>query len=391
MPRIPWFAVQKPLPSGRATLLSACSFLVPLVVWCLVSYVPFIWHPYIKITDAGSSIYLQKGQLLDRTTFKQENKRLEEAGKEPAKGGRANPVYLPAPDEVIRAMYTAFTTPPRRPGEPWLYQSLWHSIRVVFLAFFLSSALGVPLGILCGVFGFFAKLCEPFIEFFRYLPAPVFGALAVAVLGINDWPKIAIIFIGTFFQQVLIIANTTRKLEPALVEAAQTLGARGATLIRRVVLPAIAPHVYRDMRILLGWAWTYLIVAEVVGTSTGITWFINLQAKYRIYTNVYAAIFILGIIGLSTDLLLAVIEKNLFVWNGGRRNAFFQFLLEPPQPVNKALSFTETDRSHRDARYPVAQLQRAESGCCRTLCPSPQAADHHGGPQHHQAVRHGKG
>ncbi len=124
----------------------------------------------------------------------------------------------------------------------------------------------MPLGILCGTYAGFARLNEPFIEFFRYLPAPAFGALAVAMLGIYDAPKIAIIVIGTFFQQVLVIANTTRKLDAGLVEAAQTLGAKQLKLLSRVVIPGILPDLYRDMRILLGWAWTYLIVAELIGT-----------------------------------------------------------------------------------------------------------------------------
>ncbi len=157
----------------------------------------------------------------------------------------------------------------------------------------------MPLGILGGAYRFFARLQEPFIEFFRYLPAPAFGALCVAVLGIYDAPKIAIIFIGTFFQQVLIIANTVRRVDPALIEAAQTLGAKGWRLLRGVVIPASITEIYTDMRILLGWAWTYLIVAEVVGTMSGITYFINQQARYRNFPNVYAAIAMIGIIGLS--------------------------------------------------------------------------------------------
>jgi NitT/TauT family transport system permease protein len=333
MSHAPWLAIRKEPPARRSAILTVLSFVLPLAIWCLVSYVPFIWHPLVEVTDSGDSIYLEKGGLVDRASFEQENARIAAENGRQARGVRANPVYLPAPHEVARAMYTAFTTEPRRPEEPWLHESLWHSIRVVFLAFWISSIIGVPLGILCGVFGLISKLFEPFIEFFRYLPAPVFGALAVAVLGIGDGPKIAIIFIGTFFQQVLVIANTTRKVEPALIEAAQTLGARGATLVRRVVLPAISPHIYRDMRILLGWAWTYLIVAEVVGASTGITWFINQQAKYRIYENVYAAILIIGVIGFGTDYLLGVIEKNLFVWNGGRRNRFFRFIMDPAPPI----------------------------------------------------------
>ena len=140
------------------------------------------------------------------------------------------------------------------------------------------------------------------------------GALAVAVLGIYQAPKIAIIFIGTFFQQVLIIANTTRKLDPSLLEAAQTLGAKNLALLFRVVVPGILPDLYKDMRILLGWAWTYLIVAELIGTSSGITWFITQQARYKNFDNVFAAIMIIGIIGLLTDLLLAWLGRRIFPW-----------------------------------------------------------------------------
>ena len=174
----------------------------------------------------------------------------------------------------------------------------------------------MPLGILCGTYAAFARLNEPFIEFFRYLPAPAFGALAVAILGIYDGPKIAIIVIGTFFQQVLIIANTTRKLDVALVEAALTLGTKKARkLLSRVVMPGILPDLYRDQRILLGWAWTYLIVAELIGTSSGITWFITQQARYQHFDNVYAAIMMIGIIGLGTDMLLALAGRRLFPWD----------------------------------------------------------------------------
>jgi NitT/TauT family transport system permease protein len=177
---------------------------------------------------------------------------------------------------------------------------------------------GLPLGILCGTYRFFARLQEPFIEFFRYLPAPAFGALCVAILGIDDAPKVAIIVIGTFFQQVLIIANTVRKVDPALIEAAETLGAKGWRLLTSVVIPAAIADIYTDMRILLGWAWTYLIVAEVFGTMSGITLFITLQGRYLHYENVYAAIAMIGIIGLTTDMILAGLAGVLFPWKRRR-------------------------------------------------------------------------
>lgn len=303
-------------------MLTILSFIVPLALWSVVSYTPWVWHPLIRVTDPGGVDYFSTGMDVDRDVFAHETANMVKAGLRVPAGFRKNPVYLPAPHEVALAFFTAFTTPPRLPDEPWLHESLGHSIRTIFWGFVISSIFGVPLGILCGTYRFFSRLQEPFIEFFRYLPAPAFGALCVAILGIDDAPKIAIIFIGTFFQQVLVIGNTVRKVDPALIEAAQTLGGRGWRLLTHVVVPAAITDIYTDMRILLGWAWTYLIVAEVVGTMSGITYFIYQQARYRHFDNVYAAIGMIGIIGLGCDMALAWLGTVLFPWKRrGRRKA----------------------------------------------------------------------
>jgi NitT/TauT family transport system permease protein len=312
-----WFAVRAELGARKRTLLGIGSFLLPVLVWCIVSYTPFIWHPKIQVSDAGGVDYFQVGMLVDKAMFQQEVANMRSQHLVLPRGEPANPIYLPAPHQVAKAFYTAFTKAPDQKDLPWLHESLWHSIQVIFWGFVISSLIGVPLGILSGTYAALGRLNEPFVEFFRYLPAPAFGALAVAVLGIYDGPKIAIIVIGTFFQQVLIIANTTRKLDATIVEAALTLGTRRLKLLTRVVVPGILPDLYRDQRILLGWAWTYLIVAELIGTSTGITWFITQQARYQHFENVYAAIMIIGIIGFGTDLLLARLGHRLFPWDRG--------------------------------------------------------------------------
>lgn len=334
-----WLVPYRPISSQAGWWLTVGSFLLPLVLWCVVSYVPFIWHPLVKITEPGGVSFFQPGSLVERSTFALENAKMREQGLAEAVGIPANPVFLPAPDAVATALYKSFTTPPRRAGDKWLHESLWHSIQIIFWGFLWSCLFGIPLGIFAGVFAAGSKLVEPVIDFTRYMPAPAFGALAVAVLGIYDAPKIAIIFIGTFFQMVLVIANTARKLDPSLIEAAQTLGARRPQLLFRVVLPGISVDLYNDLRILLGWAWTYLIVAEYIGASSGITFFINQQAKYRIYDNVFAAILIIGLIGFTTDRVLAVLGHYLFPWKrqAGERGvaSLMRFLKNPspPSPV----------------------------------------------------------
>ena len=327
MPRHSWLAVRKDLTPRRHTALGVIAFLLPLAIWSLISYVPFIWHPMIKVEDPGAVSWFRVGQLIPREDFEKELVHVQTEGGHLPNGIRANPIFLPAPHAVGRALYTAFTTAPVLRGDLWLHESLMMSIKTIFWGFVISSALGVPLGILCGSYSAISRITEPFVDFIRYMPAPAFGALMVAIWGIHLEPKIAIIVIGTFFQQVLVVANTVRKTELSLIEAAETLGAKRHQLVWRVIVPASMPDLYSDLRILLGWAWTYLIVAEVVGVSSGITFFINQQAKYRNFDNVYAAIVIIGIIGLLTDQVLAFIGVRVFAWKNPRPSRMRTYLI----------------------------------------------------------------
>jgi NitT/TauT family transport system permease protein len=322
--RRPLLSVRDALSPRAHAAAGVLAFVVPLVLWCVLSYVPFLWHPLVLVQDAGDSTvpgqyaFIAPGQRVDGEVFDGRNAELSAARRQLASGERVNPIFLPAPHEVARAFYTAFTSAPERTGDFWLHESLLHSCTIILLGFIYSMLIGIPVGLLCGTFSLFSRLIEPFVDFVRYMPAPVFGALAVAVLGLGDEPKITIIFIGTFFQAVLVVANTTRSVDFALIQAAQTLGANHRQLLLRVVVPAALPALYRDMRILLGWAWTYLVVAELIGEKSGISAFLYQQQRYRHFENVYAGIVMIGLIGLITDQVLAFLGQYLFPWESGK-------------------------------------------------------------------------
>ncbi len=316
----PWLAVRTELSGRQNTILMIAALVLPLAIWSVVSYVPFVWHPMMHVTEAGETS-LAEGRRYDREVFAAANANAASAGLEAAAGYRANPVFLPAPDEVVRGFYRAFTTPPQIRDDQWFHESIADSLRIIFWGFFWSCLFGVPIGLLCGTFTAISKVVEPPIDFIRYMPAPAFGALMVAIFGLADAPKISIIFIGTFFQMVLVVANTTRLLDRALLEAAQTLGAGHGQMVRNVILPGVLPKLYNDLRILLGWAWTYLIVAELIGAKSGVTAFIAQQSRYFNFDLVYAAIIVIGVIGLTTDQMLQAVARLLFPWqypNPGR-------------------------------------------------------------------------
>ena len=121
----------------------------------------------------------------------------------------------------------------------------------------------------------------------------------------------------------------------------QTLGARDRQLLTHVIIPGMLPQLYQDLRIMLGCAWTALIVAELIGASSGISWFINQQGKYRNYDNVFAGIILIGLIGLITDQMLAFIGRFLFPWQAHRHSraerAIWQVATWPLRLAGKAV------------------------------------------------------
>ena len=107
-----WFAVRQELSPTRKKIIGLASFLLPLLIWCIVSYVPFIWHPMVIIENPGDVDYFQVEMLVDKATFNEEFNAMQRGGKAQPQGYPANPIYLPAPHAVAKALYTAFVNAP---------------------------------------------------------------------------------------------------------------------------------------------------------------------------------------------------------------------------------------------------------------------------------------
>jgi NitT/TauT family transport system permease protein len=230
----------------------------------------------------------------------------------------ARPSYLPAPHEVFGRMRLDFTG--RSPlGDLQIWERYLSSLGVVFGGYFLAVLVGLPLALLAGTFPFFSKLTEPFADFFRYMPAPAFGVVLMAVFGIYQAPKYALVFLGTFPHAILMIAKTTRLLDRSLLDAAQTLGASKAQLLKRVVIPGVLPNVYNDLRILLGWAWTWLVIAELIGEKSGLTSIIDTQGRRFHFETVYPIILLIGLTGFLSDQVLSGLRSLLFPWEAEGR------------------------------------------------------------------------
>jgi len=180
--------------------------------------------------------------------------------------------------------------------------------------FAIAALLALPLGVAMGAYKPIEAFFEPFVSFARYLPASAFIPLLILWAGIGEVQKLAVIFIGSFFQLVLMIAVTVGNTRRDLVEAAYTLGVSDHSLIRRVLIPGAAPEIAETLRMVLGWAWTYVIVAELIGASSGIGHMITDSQALLATDNIIFGIIVIGLIGLLSDFAFKLANQRLFPW-----------------------------------------------------------------------------
>jgi NitT/TauT family transport system permease protein len=180
--------------------------------------------------------------------------------------------------------------------------------------FVLAAIVAVPLGIAMGAYKPIEAFLEPFISFARYLPASAFIPLLILWAGVGETQKLLLIFIGSVFQIVLMVSVIVGATRRDLVEAAYTLGADSGGIVRRVMLPGAAPQIAETLRLVLGWAWTYVIVAELVGSSSGIGHMIMDSQRLLDTGQMIFGIFCIGIIGLASDFLFKWANQRLYPW-----------------------------------------------------------------------------
>jgi NitT/TauT family transport system permease protein len=180
--------------------------------------------------------------------------------------------------------------------------------------FLLAAIVAVPLGILMGAFKPIEAFFEPFVSFARYLPASAFIPLLILWAGLGEAQKLLVIFIGSVFQIVLMVATTVGQTRRDLVEAAYTLGADDSGIVRRVLIPMNAPEIAEILRLVLGWAWTYVIVAELIGSSAGIGHMIIDSQALMATGQIIFGIIVIGTIGLVSDYLFKALNRKLYPW-----------------------------------------------------------------------------
>lgn len=254
------FALRTPIPRPARWLLMVLSFVVPLVAWWVL------------------------------TAFE-----------------LASPQYLPSPKAVLAAGLEMIQN-----GD--LLSDLWASSQRVLSGFGLAVLVSVPLGIMIGTYLASEALFEPLMALLRYLPAPAFIPLFVIWLGLDESPKIALIFIGTVFFNTLMTADVVRNVPRKLIDVSYTLGARPGEVLRKVIVPHALPGMIDAIRVNVAGAWALLVIAEVVNSTDGLGRSIMQSQRFSRIDEMFVVFAVFGIIGVVTDVVLRMLRTWVGRW-----------------------------------------------------------------------------
>jgi NitT/TauT family transport system permease protein len=218
--------------------------------------------------------------------------------------GWVNTLFMPPPHQVLAALHRM------------LSQGFGHDILVsvyrIVVSFLAASAIAVPIGILMGCFRAVYAFLNPFVAAWRYLPAPSFVPLLLMWFGAGEGSKLALLFIGVVFFLATLVMDHTRAVRSELVETAMTLGANRRQILTSVIVRAVLPNILVSMRQMLAVSWTYLVIAEIIASTTGIGAVMMRGQRFLHVDEIMAGIVVIGILGLLFDFLFRAAHRLLF-------------------------------------------------------------------------------
>jgi NitT/TauT family transport system permease protein len=223
--------------------------------------------------------------------------------------GAVSPAFLPSPRAVL-----ATGVEMARTGE--LFTDLWATLRRILYGFGIAVLISVPLGVAMGTFQAAQALFEPVIGLVRYLPAVAFIPLLLIWLGTDEAPKVALLVLGTVFFNTVMTADVVRTVPRAIIDVSYTLGARRGEVLRKVIVPYALPGIIDAIRVNAAAAWNFVVVAELVASTTGLGRRIVQAQRFLQTSKIFAVLVVIAVLGVVIDVALRLLRNRVGRWVG---------------------------------------------------------------------------
>ena len=227
--------------------------------------------------------------------------------------GLIKPLFLPSPQAVFQQFHEYLTgTANDKP----LWQHLVASVLRVSVAFWLAFLTAVPVGIAMGMSRVVRGIFDPPIEFYRPLPPLAYLPLIIIWFGIDETPKVLLIYLACFAPLALAARSGMKSAAQEQINAAYSMGANYRQVILHVILPSALPEILVGMRIAIGFGWTTLVAAEMVAANVGLGQMVLNASNFLRTDIVIMGIVVIGVIAYLFDLLMRWVERKLVPWKG---------------------------------------------------------------------------
>lgn len=194
------------------------------------------------------------------------------------------------------------------------------SVRRILLGFAVAAALGIGLGLLIGRYRWARQISMPALEVFRPIPAIAWVPMSIMLWPSNEVSIVFITFLGAFFPILLNSIHGVEAIDPVLLRAARSLGAREPTLLFEVVLPGALPHIFTGLAVGMGVAWVSLIAAEMISGQFGIGYFTWEAYSLISYAEIALGMITIGILGLMCSSAIRLASRVAMPWIASSSN-----------------------------------------------------------------------
>ena len=227
--------------------------------------------------------------------------------------GLIKPLFLPSPAAVWQQFVEYLTG---AANDKPLWDHLVASVLRVTVAFWAAFLTAVPVGIAMGMSRVARGIFDPPIEFYRPLPPLAYLPLIIIWFGIDEVPKVLLIYLACFAPLALAARSGMKSAAPEQINAAYSMGASYGQVIRHVILPSALPEILVGMRIAIGFGWTTLVAAEMVAANVGLGQMVLNASNFLRTDIVIMGIIVIGIVAYAFDLFMRWVERKLVPWKG---------------------------------------------------------------------------
>ncbi|PYE86979.1 NitT/TauT family transport system permease protein [Phyllobacterium leguminum] len=188
------------------------------------------------------------------------------------------------------------------------------SLGRVFSGFALGIAVAIPVGFLMGWYRTARGIIEPYVQFFRTIPPLAIIPLAIVTMGIDETPKIFVIFLASFLSSVIATYQGVVNVDKTLINAARVLGANDFAIFRRVIVPASLPYIMVGVRIGLGSSWATVVAAELIAAQSGLGFRMQQAQLYYDLPTIFVSLIAIGVLGLIMDRIVITLDNTMTAW-----------------------------------------------------------------------------